>query len=81
MLNVSQLGSNLHVVFDHAPSTFGFSIYYLYYKLRQEGPFRLKRCKPVSIFTLHFCLIVALTQTLKHLPSGDFFEMQMLLKE
>eukprot|EP00067_Danio_rerio_P011980 NP_705946.2 interleukin-17 receptor D isoform 1 precursor [Danio rerio] len=46
MLNVSQLGSNLHVVFDHAPSTFGFSIYYLYYKLRQEGPFRLKRCKP-----------------------------------
>lgn len=49
MLNVSQLGSNLHVVFDHAPSTFGFTIYYLYYKLRQEGPFRLKRCKPVSI--------------------------------
>ncbi|XP_051957431.1 interleukin-17 receptor D-like isoform X1 [Xyrauchen texanus] len=46
MLNVSQLGSNLHVVFDHAPSSFGFSIYYLYYKLRQEGPFRLKRCKP-----------------------------------
>ncbi|XP_051531686.1 interleukin-17 receptor D-like isoform X1 [Myxocyprinus asiaticus] len=46
MLSVSQLGSNLHVVFDHAPSTFGFSIYYLYYKLRQEGPFRLKRCKP-----------------------------------
>lgn len=45
-LNISQLGSNLHVVFDHAPSTFGFSIYYLYYKLRQEGPFRLKRCKP-----------------------------------
>uniref|UniRef100_A0A673H0N1 Interleukin-17 receptor D n=1 Tax=Sinocyclocheilus rhinocerous TaxID=307959 RepID=A0A673H0N1_9TELE len=47
MLNVSQLGSNLHVVFDHAPSTFGFTIYYLYYKLRQEGPFRLKRCKPL----------------------------------
>uniref|UniRef100_A0A8C1K2C3 Interleukin-17 receptor D n=1 Tax=Cyprinus carpio TaxID=7962 RepID=A0A8C1K2C3_CYPCA len=46
-LNVSQLGSNLHVVFDHAPSTFGFTIYYLYYKLRQEGPFRLKRCKPL----------------------------------
>uniref|UniRef100_A0A8C1U0S6 Interleukin-17 receptor D n=1 Tax=Cyprinus carpio TaxID=7962 RepID=A0A8C1U0S6_CYPCA len=46
-LSVSQLGSNLHVVFDHAPSTFGFTIYYLYYKLRQEGPFRLKRCKPL----------------------------------
>ena len=47
MLNVSQSGSNLHVVFDHAPSTFGFGLYYVYYKLRQEGPFRLKRCKPV----------------------------------
>ncbi|TRY92898.1 hypothetical protein DNTS_005712 [Danionella cerebrum] len=47
MLNVSQLGSNLHIVFDHAPSSFGFSTYYLYYKLRQEGPFRLKRCKPL----------------------------------
>ncbi|KAI7794982.1 interleukin-17 receptor D isoform X2 [Triplophysa rosa] len=46
MLNVSQLGTNLHVVFDHAPSTFGFSQYYLYYKLRQEVPFRLERCKP-----------------------------------
>nr|XP_055039421.1 interleukin-17 receptor D isoform X1 [Misgurnus anguillicaudatus] len=46
ILSVSQLGSNLHIVFDHAPSTFGFSIYYLYYKLRQEVPFRLKRCKP-----------------------------------
>ncbi|XP_072521593.1 interleukin-17 receptor D [Salminus brasiliensis] len=45
-LNVSQLGSNLHVVFDHAPPTFGFNAYYLYYKLRQEGHFRLKRCKP-----------------------------------
>ncbi|KAL0978820.1 hypothetical protein UPYG_G00176160 [Umbra pygmaea] len=45
-LNISQLGSNLHVVFDHAPSTFGFTVYYLYYKLRTEGPFRLKRCKP-----------------------------------
>ncbi|KAK6318788.1 hypothetical protein J4Q44_G00099990 [Coregonus suidteri] len=45
-LNISQRGANLHVVFDHAPSTFGFTVYYLYYKLRQEGPFRLKRCKP-----------------------------------
>uniref|UniRef100_A0AAR2J2E4 Interleukin-17 receptor D n=1 Tax=Pygocentrus nattereri TaxID=42514 RepID=A0AAR2J2E4_PYGNA len=46
MLNVSQLGSNLHVVFDLAPPTFGFNTYYLYYKLRQEGHFKLKRCKP-----------------------------------
>uniref|UniRef100_A0A667YI94 Interleukin-17 receptor D n=1 Tax=Myripristis murdjan TaxID=586833 RepID=A0A667YI94_9TELE len=45
-LNVSQLGSNLHVVFDHAPPSFSFSLYYIYYKLRQDGPFKLQRCKP-----------------------------------
>uniref|UniRef100_A0A671XVZ8 Interleukin-17 receptor D n=1 Tax=Sparus aurata TaxID=8175 RepID=A0A671XVZ8_SPAAU len=50
-LNVSQLGSNLHVAFDQAPSSFGFHFYYLYYKLRQDGPFKLQRCKPVSVFT------------------------------
>lgn len=47
-LNVSQLGSNLHVVFESAPASFGFQFYYLYYKLRQDGPFRMQRCKPVS---------------------------------
>lgn len=47
-MNVSQLGSNLHVVFERAPSSFGFTLYYLYYKLRQDGPFKLQRCKPVS---------------------------------
>uniref|UniRef100_A0A3B4YTI9 Interleukin-17 receptor D n=1 Tax=Seriola lalandi dorsalis TaxID=1841481 RepID=A0A3B4YTI9_SERLL len=46
-LNVSQLGSNLHVAFDQAPASFGFHFYYLYYKLRQDGPFRLQRCKPL----------------------------------
>ncbi|XP_063072688.1 interleukin-17 receptor D [Engraulis encrasicolus] len=46
MLSVSQVGSNLHVMFDHASATFGLGLYYLYYKQRQEGPFRLKRCKP-----------------------------------
>lgn len=46
-LNVSQLGSNLHVAFDQAPPTFGFHFYYLYYKLRQDGLFRLQRCKAV----------------------------------
>nr|XP_020466782.1 interleukin-17 receptor D [Monopterus albus] len=45
-LNVSQLGSNLHVVFDQAPTSFGFSFYSLFYKLRQDGPFKLQRCKP-----------------------------------
>ncbi|KAM3620938.1 uncharacterized protein V6R79_003899 [Siganus canaliculatus] len=45
-LNVSQLGSSLLVAFDQAPSSFGFHFYYLYFKLRQEGPFRLQRCRP-----------------------------------
>ncbi|XP_078139943.1 interleukin-17 receptor D, partial [Centroberyx gerrardi] len=45
-LNVSQLGSSLQVAFDQAPPSFGFSLYFLYYKLRQDGPFRLQRCKP-----------------------------------
>ncbi|XP_058488196.1 interleukin-17 receptor D [Solea solea] len=45
-LNVSQLGPNLHVAFDQAPPSFGFRFYYLYYKLRHDGPFKLQRCKP-----------------------------------
>jgi len=47
-LNVSQLGSNLHVAFDQAPASFGFGSYFLFFKLRQDGPFRRQRCKPVS---------------------------------
>ncbi|XP_031424375.1 interleukin-17 receptor D isoform X2 [Clupea harengus] len=61
MLNVSQSGSNLHVVFDHAPSTFGFGLYYVYYKLRQEGPFRLKRCKPESNLPKTTCILQDVT--------------------
>uniref|UniRef100_A0A8C7ZNP2 Interleukin-17 receptor D n=1 Tax=Oryzias sinensis TaxID=183150 RepID=A0A8C7ZNP2_9TELE len=45
-LNVSQLGSNLHVVFDQAPPSFGFSFYFLYFRLRHSGVLRLQRCKP-----------------------------------
>ncbi|KAJ3602351.1 hypothetical protein NHX12_030109 [Muraenolepis orangiensis] len=45
-LNVSQTGRDVHVVFDHAPSSFGFAAYFLYFKLRQEGPFRTQRCSP-----------------------------------
>ncbi|XP_072296064.1 interleukin-17 receptor D [Eucyclogobius newberryi] len=45
-LNVSQSGSNLHVTFDPAPPTFHLSAYHLFYKLRQDGPFRSQRCKP-----------------------------------
>ncbi|XP_076123876.1 interleukin-17 receptor D isoform X1 [Alosa pseudoharengus] len=61
MLNISQIGSNLHVVFDHAPSTFGFAIYNLYYKLKQEGPFRLKRCKPESNLPKTTCILQDVT--------------------
>ncbi|XP_019734877.1 interleukin-17 receptor D isoform X1 [Hippocampus comes] len=46
MLSVSQLGSKLHVSFEQAPPSFAFHLYYVYYKLRQDGPFRLQRCKP-----------------------------------
>nr|XP_054587200.1 interleukin-17 receptor D [Nothobranchius furzeri] len=45
-LNVSQIGSNLHVAFDQAPPTFSFHFYYLYYRLKQDGVFRQQRCKP-----------------------------------
>uniref|UniRef100_A0A8C6TPN3 Interleukin-17 receptor D n=1 Tax=Neogobius melanostomus TaxID=47308 RepID=A0A8C6TPN3_9GOBI len=45
-LTVSQFGSNLHVSFDPAPLTFHLSVYYVFYKLRQDGPFRTQRCKP-----------------------------------
>uniref|UniRef100_A0A3B5LNQ8 Interleukin-17 receptor D n=1 Tax=Xiphophorus couchianus TaxID=32473 RepID=A0A3B5LNQ8_9TELE len=45
-LNVSQLGSNLHVTFDLAPSSFNFQLYYLYYRLRQDGLVRVQRCRP-----------------------------------
>lgn len=46
LLNVSQFGSNLHVSFDPAPMTFHLSVYYVFYKLRQDGPFRSQRCRP-----------------------------------
>ncbi|XP_028431714.1 interleukin-17 receptor D [Perca flavescens] len=45
-LNVSQLGSSLYVAFDQAPASFGFHFYLLYYKLRQDGPFRQQHCQP-----------------------------------
>uniref|UniRef100_A0A3Q4HI81 Interleukin-17 receptor D n=1 Tax=Neolamprologus brichardi TaxID=32507 RepID=A0A3Q4HI81_NEOBR len=47
-LNVSQLGLSLHVAFDQAPPSFGFHFYYLYYKLRPDGPSKLQRCKPLK---------------------------------
>ncbi|XP_057702499.1 interleukin-17 receptor D isoform X1 [Corythoichthys intestinalis] len=45
-LSVSQSGSELRVSFEQAPPSFAFHLYYVYYKLRQDGPFRLQRCKP-----------------------------------
>lgn len=63
-LNVSQLGSNLHVTFEQAPPSFGFTLYYLYYKLRQDGPFKLQRCKPVRARLLVSVLTCAEEDTL-----------------
>ncbi|XP_041837425.1 interleukin-17 receptor D [Melanotaenia boesemani] len=60
-LNMSQLGSNLHVVFDQAPASFGFHFYYLYYKLRQDGPVRLQRCKPDVNQARTTCILQDLT--------------------
>ncbi|XP_037534982.1 interleukin-17 receptor D [Nematolebias whitei] len=60
-LNVSQLGSNLHVVFDQAPPSFGFHFYFLYYKLRQDGLFRLQRCKPDTNHARTTCVLQDVT--------------------
>ncbi|XP_015203396.2 interleukin-17 receptor D [Lepisosteus oculatus] len=60
-LNISQQGSSLNVVFDHAPSTFGFSFYYIYYKLKQEGTFRQKRCRPDSSSDKTTCVLQDMT--------------------
>ncbi|XP_028680204.1 interleukin-17 receptor D [Erpetoichthys calabaricus] len=44
-MSISQDGPNLHVTFDHAPSTFGFNFYYLHYKMEQEDVFKQKACR------------------------------------
>ncbi|XP_035245402.1 interleukin-17 receptor D [Anguilla anguilla] len=60
-LNISQLGSSLLVVFEHAPPTFSFSAYYVYYRLRQESSFRLKCCKPESSSYKTTCVLPDVT--------------------
>uniref|UniRef100_A0A087XSM0 Interleukin-17 receptor D n=1 Tax=Poecilia formosa TaxID=48698 RepID=A0A087XSM0_POEFO len=61
-LNVSQLGSNLHVTFDLAPSSFNFQLYYLYYRLRQDGLFRVQRCRPDLNQARTTCVLQDITQ-------------------
>ncbi|XP_043977678.1 interleukin-17 receptor D [Gambusia affinis] len=61
-LNVSQLGSNLHVTFDLAPSSFNFQLYYLYYRLRQDGLFRVQRCRPDLNQARTTCVLQDVTQ-------------------
>ncbi|KAM6979744.1 interleukin-17 receptor D [Aplochiton taeniatus] len=56
-LDVSQLGSSLRVVFDQAPSSFGFHLYYVFYRLRQDGPSRTKRCTPESTALRTTCVL------------------------
>ncbi|KAM9813728.1 interleukin-17 receptor D [Neosynchiropus ocellatus] len=60
-LGVSQLGSNLHVAFDQAPPSFGFHLYYIYYKLRQDGPFKVQRCKPDVTQQKMTCVLQSVT--------------------
>ncbi|XP_077384810.1 interleukin-17 receptor D isoform X2 [Festucalex cinctus] len=60
-LSVSQLGSELHVSFEQAPPSFAFNFYYVYYKLRQDGPFRLQRCKADSKQMKSTCILQDVT--------------------
>ncbi|KAM4741867.1 interleukin-17 receptor D [Anableps anableps] len=61
-LNVSQLGSNLHVTFDLAPASFNFQLYYLCYRLRQDGLFRVQRCRPDLSQARTTCVLQDVTQ-------------------
>ncbi|XP_061689588.1 interleukin-17 receptor D [Syngnathoides biaculeatus] len=60
-LSVSQVGSKLHVSFEQAPPSFAFHLYYVYYKLRQDGPFRLQRCKPEGNLLKTTCVLQDVT--------------------
>ncbi|MED6276302.1 Interleukin-17 receptor D [Characodon lateralis] len=62
ILNVSQLGSNLHVTFDLAPASFSFQFYYLYYRQRQDGLFRVQRCSPDLNLARTTCVLQDITQ-------------------
>uniref|UniRef100_A0A3Q2UMS9 Interleukin-17 receptor D n=1 Tax=Fundulus heteroclitus TaxID=8078 RepID=A0A3Q2UMS9_FUNHE len=61
-LNVSQHGSDLHVAFDLAPASFSFQFYYLYYRLRQDGLFRVQRCRPDLNQARTTCILQDVTQ-------------------
>ncbi|XP_054906105.1 interleukin-17 receptor D [Poeciliopsis prolifica] len=61
-LNVSQLGSNLHVTFDLAPNSFNFQLYYLYYRLRQDGVFKVQHCRPDLNQARTTCVLQDVTQ-------------------
>ncbi|XP_077428486.1 interleukin-17 receptor D isoform X2 [Vanacampus margaritifer] len=60
-LSVSQLGSKLRVSFEQAPPSFAFNFYYVYFKLRQDGPFRLQRCKPDANQVKTTCILQDVT--------------------
>ncbi|XP_068172527.1 interleukin-17 receptor D [Antennarius striatus] len=60
-LNVTQFGSNLHVIFDQAPVSFGFHFYFLYYKQQQDRSFKLQCCKPDVNQARATCILQDLT--------------------
>ncbi|XP_078517700.1 interleukin-17 receptor D [Lissotriton helveticus] len=64
-LSVSQQGFNMHVSFDHAPYTYGFKSYYLHYKLKHEGPFKQKTCRPDHNVEVTNCI-------LQNVSPGDY---------
>ncbi|XP_069499774.1 interleukin-17 receptor D isoform X2 [Ambystoma mexicanum] len=64
-LNVSQQGFNMQVSFEHAPYSFGFKVYYLHYKLKHEGPFKQKTCRPEHNTDVTNCI-------LQNVSPGDY---------
>ncbi|OXB54860.1 hypothetical protein ASZ78_010634, partial [Callipepla squamata] len=60
-LNVTQQGFNMQVSFDHAPNNFGFRHYFLHYKLKHEGPFKQKTCRPEQNTDTTSCILQNVT--------------------
>ncbi|XP_041081054.1 interleukin-17 receptor D [Polyodon spathula] len=60
-LNISQQGPNLHVRFDQAPLSFGFSLYYLQYKMSAGGSYKQKACRPAYSTAFTTCVLPDVT--------------------
>ncbi|MGH0157928.1 UNVERIFIED_CONTAM: hypothetical protein FKN15_051658 [Acipenser sinensis] len=60
-LNISQQGPNLHVRFDQAPFSFGFSLYYLQYRTSAGGSYKQKACRPAYSTAFTTCVLQDVT--------------------